>query len=114
MRPDADLLYLEAQQDIMELQRFREASEDRELLIQEVVLTMANRWSDYSGLDWSPSDTVIRGMLLRHDPDTVEQAIIDVAQKVGSGYLDGGQYGKWLPYLNAVARNIAADNEEGR
>jgi hypothetical protein len=110
-RPDADLMYLETQQEIAELRRYQVASDEREQVFLEIVVILQERWLEYSGLDWSPNDHVIRGMLMRHDPDTVEQAVVDVAQKVGSEYLDG-RYGKWLPYLNAVARNIAAANEE--
>jgi hypothetical protein len=106
VRPDADLMFLETQQEIAELRRFREASEEKELFLQEVVLTMRDRWLDYSGLDWSPNDQILRGMLMKHNPDIVERAIIDVAHKIGGGYLDA-RSGKWLPYLNAVARNMA-------
>jgi hypothetical protein len=46
-------------------------------------------------------------MLTRYEPAVVEAAVLDVAAKVGGRYIS--EYGdKWLRYLWAVARNMAA------
>lgn len=108
VRPDADLLYLETQQEIAELERYRESLAIREAEILKVVESLQNLWITYSALDWHPADHTILGMIQRHSPEVVEAAIRDVAPKVGTGYIS--DYGdKWLKYLYAVARNISED-----
>jgi len=108
IRPDAELMFLEAQQDIAELRRYQEAAAEREYVLGEIVGGLQGLWEETAGLDWSPSDAVLRQMLARYEPAIVEHAVIDVAAKVGGGYLS--EHGtKWLRYLWAVARNMATE-----
>ena len=108
VRPDADLLYLETQQEIAELQRYRISLAEREAEIAKVVEDLQGIWSSYSALDWHPAAHTILGMLQRYTPEIVEAAIRDVAPKVGGGYIPD-QGDKWLKYLYAVARNISEE-----
>lgn len=112
VRPDADLMYLETQQEIAELKNYLAAAQQRDDLMNEISLRIEDVWAKHSGLDWVPSDSIIRGLLQKYDVEVVEEAIRDVAVKVGTGYLK--TYGhKWVGYLYAVARNLAADDAEG-
>lgn len=108
-RPDADLKYLEAQQEVAELRRYQVALATREEAIKEVVLALTELWYTVSGdlIDWSPAEHVMRQFLARYSPEVVEAAIRDVAPKVASGYLQGR--GKWVPYMWSVMRNMVAD-----
>ena len=113
IRPDADLLYLETQQEIAELRRYREALEVREQELQKTVEALQDLWCRASGLDWAPHDRVLRQLLNRYSVDIVGEAIMDVAPKVGGGYIRAYNDSKWVAYLHAVARNLAADQEDG-
>jgi hypothetical protein len=104
VRPDADLLYLRTQQEIAELQRYRDAVVCWNEEIYRTVVMLQALWSDTSGLDWEPADHVLRQMLGRFSPEVVGEAILDVAPKVANGYL---RENHWLPYFWTVAKNLA-------
>lgn len=105
VRPDADLMYLEVQQEAAELARFQEAFVRKQALIAEVVGTLQNHWIEVSGLDWAPSDGAINSIVSKYGPDVAADAITDVAAKVGGGYIsERGDH--WLKYLYSVARNM--------
>lgn len=112
VRPDADLLYLETQQEIAEIARYRQVMAIREKAMDDLVSDLKDIWVNWSGLDWSPASHVLRTMLLRYDRDIVDAAVIDVAQKVGSGYVSENGSG-WVKYLHAVARNMSGSGEDG-
>lgn len=112
IRPDADLLYLETQQEIAELRRFQEAKAERDAEVAKVIGVLQEEWSAVSGLDWVPSESCIRQLLGKHAPEIVELAIQDVAGKVGSGYLPTRGH-RWIGYLFTVAGSLAREYEYG-
>jgi hypothetical protein len=110
IRPDADLLYLETQQEIAELRRFAVAKAERDAELARVVLLLQDDWAKLSGLDWTPSETCLRQLLGKHSAEVVERAIADVAAKVGSDYLPT-RGNRWIGYLFRVAQTIATQTE---
>lgn len=106
VRPDADLMYLETQQEIAELRRYQAAASERERIEAELVTHFQNLWSSVSGLQWAPAESFIRGLLTSYDPQVVEAALRDVGPKQASGYLTAR--GGYQPYLRAVAKRMAA------
>ncbi len=109
-RPDADLLYLETQQEIAEIRRYQASLEARDAALADLVLALQNTWFRASGADWCPADHVVRQLLGKYSHEIVGTALVEVAGKVGTGYLaDKGI--DWLRYLYAVARNMAASHE---
>ena len=110
IRPDADLLFLEAQQEIAELRRYQIALAEKEAAMSELIEALQELWSSCSGLDWVPSDAVIRELLTLYSPDVAEAALTDVAFKMRSGYVKE-KGGRWVGYLHTVARNRANDME---
>lgn len=111
VRPDADLMYLEAQQEIVELYRYQFALAEREDAISGVISDWQDLWTTCSGEEWAPSVKVLRGLYMKYELPVIEEALVDVAYKVGTGYLsDAGN--SWLKYLYVVARNIAAERDE--
>lgn len=111
-RTDADLLYMETQQEIAEIRRYQEALAAKERAIESLVGTMQQLWIDESELDWSPSVPLVKSLLRRYSPDVVGNGICDVASKIGTGYLS--QHGnKWIPYLYRVCQTFASEAGDG-
>jgi hypothetical protein len=110
IRPDADLLYLETQQEVAELQRYQQAKAELDRERARVVDLLQNDWVALSGLDWTPTAGTIRQLMGKYSPEVVEQAMADVAVKVGSGYLPTSG-NRWIGYLYKVAEAIARENE---
>lgn len=110
IRPDADLLYLQTQQEVAELRRYNQALAARQLEQDTTIKLLQTVWVRCSDLDWSPSASSLESLLSRYTPEIVEQAVRIVAPKVAEGYIS--DYGdKWLKYLNGVAKNVAAEWE---
>ncbi len=110
-RPDADLLYLETQQEIAEMRRYQISLEARDKALSSLITSLQDAWARASGLDWHPTDHIMRQLLAKYSPEIVGAAIVDVAGKVGTGYLpDKGS--RWMRYLYAVARNLSGDEDE--
>ena len=105
-RPDADLAWLEIQQELAELQAYQEAKTQRDNILGQVVELLQQTWFDCSGLDWCPATHVIRQMLNKHDPETVEVALTDVSIKVEGGYLSEHN---WLPYTWGILKRSRED-----
>jgi hypothetical protein len=102
IRPDADLLYLETQQEVAELRRYQDALALKETAMGEIVSALQDLWCDLSGLDWAPVGRIIRSLIDRHSPHIAEAALRDVAPKVAGDYISGN----WVGYLFAVARKM--------
>lgn len=109
VRPDADLLYLETQQEIAELQRYNQAKKAKEAAIREVLDTLQNYWCDVSGLDWHPSDFLFRQYLKYLSPSGVERAIEIVAPKISNNFV----VGDWSKYMWGVVHKLAEEGEDG-
>jgi hypothetical protein len=114
VRPDADLLYLETQQEIAELRRYQEAKAQREAVLMEIIEGLQDQWLQYSGRDWSPSDRIVRQLLSRYSPEIVEAAMLDVAIKIGTGYLNiySSSNTRWIGYLYKVAATMNSESED--
>lgn len=110
VRPDADLLYLETQQEAAELRRYHEAKAERDDLIAKIIASLRSDFARISGFDWGPSDRVLAQLLAKYSPEIVERAVADVAEKCGGGYLQTAG-GRWVGYLFAVAKNMAKEYE---
>jgi hypothetical protein len=109
-RPDADLEWLEIQQEVAELRAYQEAKRTRDAVITELVETLQDTWCDYSGLDWHPNDSLMRRMLGKYVPELVEQAIIEVSIKQAGGYFRGSN--DWAKYIWGVLRTMEREAQE--
>jgi hypothetical protein len=107
-RPDADLMYLEAQQEISELKRYQLAKLERDSTLIEIVSDLRDTWYSYlpDDFDWSPPDHVLRGMLAKYAPDIVEAGVVATAQALSYGRVSkrGDAYAQ---YMYGVMRNVA-------
>lgn len=106
-RPDADLRYLEVQQEIAEAERYQQSLAAREIALGKTIQGLVLLWNQVVGgdLGWQPKERVIRQFLARYSPEIVEAGIRDVAPKVLTNYIKGDS---WVPYMWSVMRNIDA------
>jgi hypothetical protein len=105
--PDTDMRYLQVAQEANELARFRQALAAKEVVLGGLVMDLQNVWAATAGSDWHPAEHVVRPMLGRYSPESVEEAFRDVSHKVGSGYVEKT---RWVQYTWAVLRNIEAES----
>lgn len=109
-KPDADLKWLELQQELAELKRYQAAREAREKALTDTVHCLQDTWLNIYP-EWHPADHVVRRMLVRHSPELIEETFRVVAEKVGGGYL--GKYNnEWLRYAWGVLRNMKQETME--
>lgn len=103
-RPDADIKYLEVQQEIAELKRYQDVVAIRASAFADVIETLESIWwSSAPGIDWRPSDKLLRQFLNKYSPEIVEEALRDVAPKVETGYVAKARFDR---YIWAVMRNM--------
>jgi hypothetical protein len=109
--PDADLAWLETQQEIAELRRYQAAKVERDRLTDEIVELLKSTWHLNSNLEWYPADHLIRQMIEKYDAGLVERAFVIVGPKVASSHVDE-RYERWLQYTWGVLRKLA-EQEDG-
>jgi len=107
-RPDADLAFYEAQQEIAEMRRYQLATEAKEVAIVSVIETLQAQWERVSGLDWVPSESTLRPMLRKYGVELLGDALLNVGGKVSTGYVSPHGTG-WVRYLWTVLRNMEAE-----
>lgn len=117
IRPDADILFLETQQELSELRRYADTAAKREAALHDVTMALLRMWMCSSGLKWHPEPFRIVPLILKYGPEIVEQAIVATAPRVRSGLVSDNLSG-YLAYMTACCRNIADDiadddSEEG-
>lgn len=101
-RPDADLMYLKTQQEIVELQRFHEASKRRDAVLKQICeLIQEQAWA-ISHDEWAPGDGVLIQLLSRYSPEVVTESVHVVAKKIDDCEISGD----WVPYLWGVAKRV--------
>jgi len=90
-RPDADLKYLECQQEIAEAGRYLEVSlklsEARALIRQR----LTNVWREFISETYVPTDSQWNHWLHRFGPDEIEWSIRSTALKFNAGGFNGGE-----------------------
>lgn len=107
VRPDADVMWLQAQQEIAELKRYQRAKKQRDAAIAQTIETLQQHWFAVTDLDWCPSVEFTRRLLIHNSPEVVEYAFTVVAPKVESGQLRDAS--EWRPYMFSVCRNRRND-----
>jgi len=113
VRPDADLMYLETQQEVAELARYRVSLRNRMDAVDAILGEFRDLWILHENKGYEPPrwlDDVLRQLLMEYDPESVQRALTNVAQKVAGGYLGYGQ--DTARYLRAVVRNMAAEGDD--
>ena len=109
-RPDADLAWLETQQEIAELRRYQTAKVERDRLMDGVLDLLKTTWYVSSSLEWCPADHLIRQMVDKYDAGLVERAFVIVGPKVVSGHVEERNE-RWLQYTWGVLRKLAEQQD---
>lgn len=102
-REDLGLDYLEIQQRVAELERYKEAKKKFTKLTNEQVEELVNFFRNTIGTDWEPERSSVRWLLLHHDPDEIERAIV-MASVQAKLYGTNWPSEKWK-YAYAILRN---------
>jgi hypothetical protein len=101
-RPDADLEWLEMQQEIAELRRYQIAKEERKRLEAKIIAGFQEYWWAAIDNDSAPSDTIFMQWMTWASPDQIEEAIKITASKA----FKFGRFVDELKYCAACLRNI--------
>ncbi len=103
-RPDADLMYLNIQQEIAELQRYDQEKERYSLALESAARRIIqDTWFGRFDGDWHPSIRFVSQVIEKYDAHVAEKAIEATAIAFNQGKLK--KNGTWFPYTWAVARN---------
>lgn len=86
-RPDADLAWLEAQQELAELRRYNEARASRDAAMTETVEHLGDYWQDIFCTNWVPVDRMMISWVKVFGPVEIETAIALVGGKLAGGYV---------------------------
>ena len=104
--PDADIEWLETQQEIAEMRRYQIAKAERDRLQDEIIESLQNLWWELVNDDDAPSKTVFIRWFGFAAPDEIEKAIIATSAK--SYKLTS--FRAALKYCSACIRNIVEGN----
>lgn len=100
-RPDADLMYLEVQQEIAELQRFQRSTELKRAALDAAIVAIQDEFSAVAGSDWHPSAELLEKMIVKYDPEIVLKSAVILACRA-----DKLRASNWVQYLWGICRNI--------
>jgi hypothetical protein len=113
-RPDADLMYLEVQQEIAELQRFQRSEQAKKHAIDQTISLIQQSFTDITDFGWQPHEHPIRLMLAKYDPTTVKDAIEVLGRKMNHMTAIGEDPDRmeWVPYMWSVCRNMTENQSD--
>jgi len=106
VRPDADLLYLQTQQEIAELKRYRVASKELTRLRTAFIDRLQREWYQTAETNWHIPTYVIENGLDEFGPEITEEVVHYMARRVYSDYLqfDGYRDPRIGGYFHKVAQ----------
>lgn len=118
-RPDADLKYLETQQEIVEAKRYLESSEILFDLRNRIKLRLLDAWAQHIEADIGPNEIQYDVWLKTYSPEEIEYGFLRAGVKYHKPYGGfGGSSPSWITaqvvkYATAVMRNVKKEAEEG-
>jgi hypothetical protein len=80
---DADIAWLEAQQEIAELKRYQEAKAQRDVQLLRAAELLQEHWWNVLKQEYAPDVDMIIGWIKTFGPDEVEYAIDKAGSKMG-------------------------------
>lgn len=108
-RPDADIRYLETQQEIQELKRYQQAKAEKDNLLYEIAVSLGDTWCEAFQSDTCPKEIELIKLLRQISPEIIERAIYITAssQRISASF-----YARFK-YMCGVAWNIVKREENG-
>lgn len=115
-RPDADMAFMQIQQELAEAKRFLTAKRARDKAHKELCEALAETWGKCLTPGSVPSDKVLIPWITRYGADEVETSIRSAIPAYLNGrfkYMDDDRaFQKLLPYVGAILRNRENDRKE--
>lgn len=108
-RPDADIEWLEMQQEVSELRRYQIIKAERDRIQKDIVKTIQDTWAIYFDDDYVPSMMLLLQWLAWAEPDQIEQSIKIASNKSYSLR----SFDHRLRYVAGVLHNITGTRAEG-
>ena len=105
IRPDADLMLLEVQQELAELQRFQAFEKQRDELLSQLASDLQDRWMNTTGDEYPPSASVFVQMLRKYSPVIVHEAVLVTAKREADNMFR--HVNDAIPYLWGVAKRMS-------
>ena len=102
--PDADIEWLQTQQEIAELRRYQISRKERDQLQDEIIASLQKLWWELLDIDDAPAKKIFSGWLVFATPDDIEKAIRATSTKMYKLRF----YDEAIKYCSACIRNIAA------
>ena len=106
-KPDADLEWLQMQQDIVELRRYQLAKDERDKLTALVVKQLQETWHVQFDDDLVPLDAELQRWLSWAEPDQIEYAI-----QITAGKIAWKDFDDRLRYTAGVLHNVVKDSSQ--
>lgn len=103
-RPDADLEWLEMQQEIAELRRYQLLKKRRDEIITEIIEELSDLWWEIVDAKYAPSDMIFRNWLRFATPDQIEDSIRILATK---DFLNN--MSDRIKYCSGILHNLTKD-----
>lgn len=107
-RPDADMKYLETQQEIQELRRYKIAKDERDQLLFDISESLRETWASTFDTSYAPKNSEFIKLLNKLPPTKIEKAIYITADRDN---LSHDFYERWK-YMCGVAWNLLREEEE--
>lgn len=80
-KPDADIEWLETQQEIAELRRYQLAKTERDRLTEEIVINLQETWAQLFDDEYVPANHTLKQWLTWAEPNQIEDSIKLTASK---------------------------------
>lgn len=110
-KPDADLEWLEIQQEVAELNRYQQALQEKRFILDSIVESLQAVWQDYVNVDWVPASELLRRLITQYNAELVEKALTTVATKVAGGYLPS-HGSAWVKYLYGTIKTMNKEQQD--
>lgn len=107
VRPDADLRYLKAQQEVVEAKRYLSAKKRRDKAHAKLCAAMQEVWRSYLTPEYAPSVRVMTPWINRYGPEEVERSITLATVAYNSGRFGGNEVQtvrNLMPYIGGILK----------
>lgn len=111
IRPDADLAFLQVQQELAESKRYLDASRLSEEAQKKVIERLQEVWHNCLGGDKVPGDLIIRGWLQKFSPEMIEDGIYKTVPVVAAEKISPWALRRLISYTFAVMRNMEINSD---
>lgn len=109
-RPDADMAFMQVQQELAEAKRFLKAKRARDKANKELCEELGSTWSRCLTTDTVPSEKVFIPWINRYGAEAIEKAIKAAIPSYMTGrfkYMDENKaFHGLIPYVGAILRNM--------